>query len=103
MSRRSRGGRRRKASVPKRAARTRQPKSGFREYLERCEAAGRVPEDFMTYLEHARRWRTEYDAARERGDVTLVRELEDLLCERRSAGRPARPITTVPRPRRRSP
>ncbi len=73
-----------------RAQRTRTlPKSGYREYTERCQRSGRRPEDFTTYLEHARRWRAEYDAAKERGDLTLVRELEDLLCERRSASSPA--------------
>lgn len=59
------------------------PKSSYREYIERCESAGREPADFMTYLEHARRWRLEYAPARERGDAALARELEDLLCEQR--------------------
>ena len=58
----------------------RRPKSSYREYLERCEFAGREPEDFMTYLAHARRWRTEYGPARGRGDRRLVSELEELLC-----------------------
>ena len=56
------------------------PKSSYREYLERCEFAGREPEDFVTYLAHARRWRTEYGPATKRGDFRLMRELEELLC-----------------------
>lgn len=35
----------------------------------------------MAYLANARRWRTEYGPARDRGDLELVRVLEDLLCE----------------------
>lgn len=56
------------------------PKSSYREYLQRCEFVGREPEDFVTYLAHARRWRTEYGPAVDRGDFDLIRELEDLLC-----------------------
>lgn len=56
------------------------PKSGYREYLERCEFSGREPVDFTSYLRRARRWRKEYAPAKDRGDFELVRELEDLLC-----------------------
>ena len=80
MSRRKRSARRRKPGAPKKTTPPRQPKSSFREYLERCEAAGREPVDFMTYLDRARRWRTEYGPAKDRGDFELMRELEDLLC-----------------------
>lgn len=92
MSRRRRGRRsRRRGVVPNQSAPPRLPKSSYREYLERCEANGREPDDFMAYLANARRWRTEYGPARDRGDFELVRELEDLLCEVPSRRRSDRP------------
>lgn len=81
---RSRNRSRRNNGAPNGASRGRDrralPKSSYREYLERCESAGRQPEDFVTYLEHARRWRTEYGPAKQRGDIGLMRKLEKLLC-----------------------
>lgn len=78
--RRSRGVEARGRKPKTATARPRLPKSGYREYLERCESVGRRPEDFMTYLTHARRWRKEYRPAKDRSDFALVRELEELLC-----------------------
>lgn len=64
----------------------RRPKAGYREYLERCRAAGREPTGFEEFLKTARRWRAEYEPALERGDKRLAGELEDLLCERGAQG-----------------
>lgn len=66
-------------------------KSGYRLYMERCLSARRTPMDFDDFLVAARRWRVEYEAARARGDVALMRELEELLCER--PGTPAQPAS----------
>lgn len=83
-------GRERERPAPRSAARSEggadgglgdAPKSGFRLYVERCTGAGRQAMEFPEYLEAARRWREEYEAARRRGDRQLVRELEVLLCE----------------------
>ena len=62
------------------ASRPTLPRSGYRDYLRRCEYAGREPEDFVSFLSYARRWRSEYGPARNRGDFARMRELEDLLC-----------------------
>lgn len=81
----------RRSSAPQRKPGA--PKSSYRLYLERAQAAGRKPLDFEDYLVVARRWRTEYEPARDRGDLPLMRELEDLLCESRGAqgSQPAAP------------
>lgn len=84
MSRRRRSGRNGGGGGLRVAGRdgTQKPKAGYREYLERCRAAGREPTGFEEFLTAARRWRTEYEPAREDGNAELVRELEDLLCAR---------------------
>lgn len=64
-------------------------KSSYRLYLERCQSAGRTPLDFDDFLPIARRWHVEYEAASARGDVRLMRELEDLLCEPHRSPPPA--------------
>ena len=55
-------------------------KAGYREYLERCAAAGDEPSGFEEYLEAARRWRLGYREALAAGDLATARELEGKLC-----------------------
>ncbi|MGF1473150.1 MAG: hypothetical protein ACFB50_15610 [Rubrobacteraceae bacterium] len=76
MSRRRRGSKNHSRRRPRRTL----PRSGYRDYLQRCEFSGREPEDFMSFLSYARRWRAEYEPAKKRGDFARMRELEGLLC-----------------------
>ena len=76
MSRKRKGSKNGSRRRPRRVL----PRSGYRDYLQRCEYAGREPEDFVSFLSYARRWRTEYAPAKDRDDFARMRELEDLLC-----------------------
>lgn len=76
MSRRRKGSKNRSHRRPRRTL----PRSGYRDYLQRCEFSGREPEDFVSFLSYARRWRTEYVPAKDRSDYARMRELEELLC-----------------------
>lgn len=76
MSRRRQGSKNRSRRRPRQTL----PRSGYRDYLQRCEFSGREPEDFVSFLSYARRWRTEYVPAKDRGDFARMSELEELLC-----------------------